>query len=196
MLNDVSQAKADVPGTLLTEAKLLQSCPSCAYCIRGLPVEHKCPECAFEFDRRWLVFGGVSMIDRSPWRLGSWGLLILLVVNIFSILVTLVRHGSVSAVIVLVTLGQAIVVVFLFRRPKTFIVVGPYGVTICRPDRRSHWPWQEIGPARHLVPGQRIEMLCAGERVLIPVRPIFGFNMTETARCVGAINSYPRKESA
>ena len=40
------------------EQGLLSTCPACKYALRGLSVEHRCPECGLAFDRRWRVFGG------------------------------------------------------------------------------------------------------------------------------------------
>ncbi|RME36470.1 MAG: hypothetical protein D6788_11525, partial [Planctomycetota bacterium] len=40
------------------QADLLDTCPACAYSLVGLPVEHRCPECGMEVDRRWTIFGG------------------------------------------------------------------------------------------------------------------------------------------
>ena len=34
----------------------LNRCPICRYSLRGLPVEHKCPECGFEYDQETSVF--------------------------------------------------------------------------------------------------------------------------------------------
>lgn len=39
---------------------LLELCPVCCYCLEGLPDNHICPECGFEYDRRMKVF------DQSP----------------------------------------------------------------------------------------------------------------------------------
>lgn len=38
-------------------AVFLGECPFCGYSEAGLPVQHVCPECGREFDRRWRVFG-------------------------------------------------------------------------------------------------------------------------------------------
>lgn len=42
---------------------LLNECPFCDYSLEGLPVQHKCPECGREYDRRWRVFG-----NRPRWH--------------------------------------------------------------------------------------------------------------------------------
>jgi hypothetical protein len=48
-----------------TENELLDECPRCGYSLRGLPVEHCCPEWGLTFDRRWTVFGGYSHARKS-----------------------------------------------------------------------------------------------------------------------------------
>jgi hypothetical protein len=39
------------------EDELLDRCPRCRYRLRGLPVEHRCPEYGLPVDRRWETFG-------------------------------------------------------------------------------------------------------------------------------------------
>jgi hypothetical protein len=41
----------------------LKECPFCDYSLEGLPVQHKCPECGREGDRRWKLFG-----SRLGWK--------------------------------------------------------------------------------------------------------------------------------
>lgn len=38
------------------EDGLLSVCPWCQYALKGLPVEHVCPECGESFDRRWRMY--------------------------------------------------------------------------------------------------------------------------------------------
>src|SRR5262245_51192294 len=67
---------------LLDEIELLQQCPICDYSLRGLPVEHRCPECGVEFNRQWEILEA-SNIQSSRWpllRFFNLGLLFLFLI--------------------------------------------------------------------------------------------------------------------
>ena len=38
----------------------LEACPRCEYSLIGLPAQHRCPECGFEYDGRTFVLTGIS----------------------------------------------------------------------------------------------------------------------------------------
>lgn len=178
---------------------LLQHCPRCGYCIRGLPTEHKCPECGFLFDRRWRVFGGRFMRSRVTSRIFWRRLRLLLPAAVSIVGLTLLlmspRRRAVSGgevAILLVVASAGIVYRAVKYRRGGFILLDANGVTIYRDNRQSHCPWDSLGQARLLRPDQRLELICAGERVLIPTRPIFGLDFEEAMHCAAAINAHPR----
>jgi hypothetical protein len=121
---------------------LLNECPFCGYSLEGLPVQHNCPECGRESDRRWKVFG-----DRLGWQHWSpvqrWLCILSLgsaaVLSLCQVLAGKWDFGSRDFYTTL--FGAAIFpigLVYLWRysaRSRQFIVVGPDSVSLA--DRRK-----------------------------------------------------------
>jgi hypothetical protein len=183
----------------VSEDALLQDCPSCGYCVRGLPVEHKCPECGFEVDRRWQVFGGRALQAgvrtgriHAPWR---WFLLVpvfyasSLVVSVF-----LSPPRQPPVVAILPVLLAVVLAAWWLRqlRPKAFIAIGPTALIVFRRNQPTPYAWQHIGRAQYALMHKSIEFNYDGDNVRIPVQPIFSFAIGEVDRCVQAINAHPR----
>lgn len=84
-----------------------------------------------------------------------------------------------------------------FRRPKSFIAVGPRGILIHRGARGSeHYAWQLIEP----VPLDRgpgvIALQVDGEKMILGTYEFFHWHFWEADRCVRCINTYARREKA
>jgi hypothetical protein len=136
-----------------SEAGLLQDCPNCGYCLRGLQTEQRCPECGQQFDRRWRVFGGMSRWHKlGPWgRAGSLTLDALLVLCIwytFDVIpytfdVTSLVNGSMVALQVWAFLNS---LRYFFSRPAGFVGVGSDGITIgdFKSERLTRYQWADV----------------------------------------------------
>jgi hypothetical protein len=48
---------------------MLEVCPDCGYCLKGLPEEGRCPECGFAYDRELIVVYGFAANDPAGHRL-------------------------------------------------------------------------------------------------------------------------------
>lgn len=175
------------------EAALLQHCPRCGYCIRGLPIHHRCPECGFDVDRRWEVFGG-RFAKREPLRgflRAEWMILLVLGMNIFSL--CLAVFGTRAPMFVPVRVGLlaifvAMIVFVVVRRPRGFIIVGDDGVAMHRRKKRIFWSWQDFRRAQISFGGKSIELQRSGASQFIHTRPFFGYAIAEAERCAQAIN--------
>lgn len=180
------------------EPELLPGCPRCGYGLTGLGVQVRCPECAFDVDRRWRVFGGVlgrrSKAHRDD-RLRYVA---------YAPLITM--SGALAAMFLLPAPREARWVLFgalLFaagvitlvarRSARGFIALGPEGLLVFRSETRKQWyEWEHVGKAAHVAPGKRMSFQYRGTRVDVPVLAIFGFAAMPVDACVRAINEFPR----
>jgi hypothetical protein len=177
----------------LDEDQLLQYCPRCAYQVRGLPVEHCCPECAFAFDRRWRVFGGATMYpNRAWWQKPGFALLAILM-PMFVIM------GTVSAMLrqgwpLAAPLGAALLIgIMVARRPRKFIALAPDALLVYH--GRGQWdryPWPAVGRAKNDILHKSIAWDFDGQTVRHPAIWIFGMDVPAIDQCVRAINAHPR----
>jgi predicted RNA-binding Zn-ribbon protein involved in translation (DUF1610 family) len=133
------------------ESVLLQQCPFCDYTLRGLPVEHRCPECGEEIDRRSTVFGA-----RFPWssrtmrgRIANVTILVagvIILLNLVSNIRT--NHWILISILCAILLAMTLVVSVLneVRKPAVFIAVGPIGVLLCnhRTKHRRLYEWSRV----------------------------------------------------
>lgn len=125
---------------------LLAQCPFCDYSLEGLPVEHTCPECGQPFDRRWQVFGGTSLWDRS--KFACFLLLLPFAVAHLMFAEMLIRYPRPWILIPIVGLFfvYAMLMIPFVRRPPGFVAVGPMGVTVSRRGghRRADYRWPTL----------------------------------------------------
>lgn len=190
------------PGTLtgyalvvdaLDEDQLLQYCPRCGYQVRGLPIEHRCPECAFAFDRRWRVFGGATMYPhRAWWQKPGFALLVIL-------MPMFVLMGAVSAMLrqgwpLTVPLGAALLIgLMVARQPRRFIALSPEALLVYRGRGRwDRYGWPGVGRARNDVLRKSIAWEFEGRTVRYAAFWIFGMDVPAIDRCARAINAHPR----
>lgn len=117
---------------------LLEQCPFCDYSLRGLPVEHQCPECGEPIDRRCKVFG----------RRGSWKKIV--PIAFFVILVGLILDRGMGPLTVNdVILGAwfvGCVLAFSWPRECYFVLVGPSGLQVGDYSQRKRvsYSWDEV----------------------------------------------------
>lgn len=167
---------------------LLKRCPRCGYSMRGLPVEHRCPECGFDVDRRWRVFGGsIFGVDTTravkPVRVICIGAAILFSAEAIAFLTLVLWTFLIGGPLLMA-----------FRRPKSFIAVGPRGILIYRGARGGeHVEWRLIEPLPlDRTPGA-IVLQVAGEKMILGSYEFFHWHFWEADRCVRCINSYARR---
>ncbi len=123
--------------------KSLQDCPACGYDLRGLPTDHRCPECGVAYGvdadyfkvQRFVVF-----------RVG------VVVACLAVVIWELDRQSSPSWVLpglrILIEAGVAAVILFLVQ-PRSFINVSPHGLTFKEPFRSAEtyrWPELSLSP--------------------------------------------------
>ena len=116
---------------------LIAICPLCDYDLKGLPTEHKCPECGYEYDDATIVLPcWTGKGKRTSWRQR----LLLVVVVICGILALLLVGGLPTLPPLVVFLGLLVYLAFLIlianylaktfirRRGKTDAIVAVSGV--------------------------------------------------------------------
>ena len=178
----------------LPEADLLPICPVCGYSLHLQPIQHRCPECGFEFDRRGRVFGERFMPNRRGVGLSRlWFWTIVFTLSITLNLCGLLAAGRVHyGAVVLVGMG-VLLLGYLWRPARTqFIVVDTTGVRLMKGSRcLKRFDWDEIKSAWLDLDGRYIRIRGAGDAVLCSLSH-FNDLQAEVDRCVAAINNYPR----
>jgi len=123
--------------------------PFLFFSLKGLPVEHRCPECAGEFDRRWRVFGGVSRWRSSGIITRSFILFIIGLVGWMSvaILISLVTNKSFYWHDLIVPIISILWIGYVFLSPSIFITVCPNGLGIGhrKEKNQDRYAWSRIG---------------------------------------------------
>lgn len=174
---------------------LLAVCPRCAYVLRGLPVEHHCPECGLTFDRRWEVFGGPQV--RRRWQQIKLAILLFLLFDI-AIATWLVGYLAfqvppVYLAILIAALIAPYAVIYRVMRTARFVVVGPESVGVFDGREMHTHPMREIKSAE-LHPLRRVVVLMTNTRVhSLSAGGYFGMNVTEAQACVRAIQEGQRR---
>ncbi len=185
--------------TTADEKSLLKRCPRCGYSMRGLPVEHRCPECGFDVDRRWRVFGGSMFGVDTTRAIKPIRVACIVAAILFSAeAITFLLLGPAVANVVPLVLWTFLIggsLLIAFRRPKSFIAIGPRGILIYRGARGSeHYAWQLIEP----LPLDRgpgvIALQIDGKMMILGTYEFFHWHFWEPDRCVRCINTYARRE--
>ena len=113
----------------------LQVCPRCEYSLIGLPLNHRCPECGFEYDERTFVLAGISRGTTSI-RLGRRWLWILVAIGSWlgfsfsGLLIASSTARSIAPAIGVVWLGLVLYLVFSSRGERKgieYILFAPAG---------------------------------------------------------------------
>lgn len=186
-----------------SEDALLAACPRCDYALRGLPVDHACPECGFAVDRRWLVFGGPAVLRRRRrWAFSPLPALLFVLVPIWLVISAaaevgatgrLSRNGQLLRVAVLLVVVIASVA-FARLAPKRFIVLAADGIHVYGPRgvERSHTWSNAVGRARYDFGKKAVVIDVDGAPMRLGGFDVFRDLTDEADRCVRAINAYPR----
>ena len=185
------------------ESDLLQNCPFCNYSLKGLPTEHKCPECGQPFDRRWRLFGNVpSSYKRRPW-VKIWvalGIAYLCFAQCVMVTEFMSKFDSTSSPPSTPTIGDfgrlpGPIIVFALayatyrRYGRRFVAIGPSGIVKCRKRRGAikHYAWNEVGRAKLHMNDVLLEINHCSTPILL-----LRMGTTEAGNCVNYINSVER----
>lgn len=180
------------------ENGLLALCPKCTYSLVGLPVEHHCPECGFELDRRWEVFGGP--LARRRWKTMYRALLGFVVFDLLitvGLLIYLVgKMSPLFLALVLLTGVIPLGVIFLIGRVPRFVVVGAddVGVFDGRSLERialSNVNKMEFHPFRKM-----LQLTTSNGVRQLSVNRYFVANQMEAAACAKAVDQAKREHQA
>lgn len=180
------------------EDGLLGLCPRCAYALRGLPVEHRCPECGLTLDRRWEVFGGP--LARRRWKKLQQGILLFLLFDV-AIAVGLVGYFAfriaplfLAGLIVMLLAPYA--VILRLMRVARFVVVGPDSVGVFDGREMHTHPVREIKSVQ-FHPIRKLVVLTTHARTYsLGAGNYFGMNIMEAEACARAIQEAQRRSAA
>ncbi|QOJ14670.1 MAG: hypothetical protein HRU75_08465 [Planctomycetia bacterium] len=181
------------------EAGLLEACPRCAYSLRTLPIEHRCPECGLPVDRRWRCYAGrhaPRSTNVATWSLKGFVLIWLGVAALGLVFHLLVSSGTDRLALLAILPILLVVVVVLVYRPRRFIAVGPEGLVVCVGRHREpiRHPWSVLGRAKNDLMRKRvvIERTDGRKAMGFHQQYYFGLNFIEMDRFVRDFNAYPR----
>ncbi|MDO8630648.1 MAG: hypothetical protein Q7R41_09140 [Phycisphaerales bacterium] len=155
-----------------SDGEPITKCSVCRYDLTGLPRNHRCPECGFEYDETMRVWRGDY---KAPWYwifVAFFGLL--LVVHVTKWLKSGLLLGAGQEFKVLGDILYIILYVSLalLGRPNSYIVATVNGLTYKNPLCSVRFvPWDQIDfPDRAKVPSRLME----GTRrhLFIPIRLI------------------------
>ena len=117
----------------------MDHCPRCSYALQGLPQEHHCPECGFEYERDATVI----QADRRGW----WALAIVSGLLFVVGIVDSMWRGQLS---MLTCQGfPAAIAIWRLRQTRAFVVVSRTRVRVFHRDGREEaYPLANIASAR------------------------------------------------
>jgi len=135
----------------------LRRCPACDYDLVGLPANHRCPECGFEYNDRmmlipaWLRHGGDWPEQTISWLIVPAAAIVLF--GVFNVLGVMPRFSLLYAMIVLAGFGIAIPAIVRARRMARGVgdidlFLDESGVSEHpRRGKKKHHPWQRFRSA-------------------------------------------------
>jgi len=117
---------------------MLTHCPICKYDLTGLPDQHHCPECSFEFDRNSTLI----QLEPPPSRRMRWTFAFLVLLLLFNIIVLWMKNSP-FLWFMLFTQPLALLGIALAIRPgRPVALVRPGDVQIIK--RRSLRAWYSL----------------------------------------------------
>ena len=174
------------------EATLLPSCPVCTYPLHGLPVHHRCPECGFEFDRRWQVFGGrTTPRDRVHGRRILGATVAGLTLFVLGVMLSGNTLLPILPFISLIVAAQSGYIVWaVLSRPRSFFAEAPEGLLIFKKSNLTdRYDWWEVDGMDCDSLGKTIGLHAAKVDIHLSLREFFGTNAAEAERCAEAISN-------
>ncbi|MBK8914714.1 MAG: hypothetical protein IPM64_08990 [Phycisphaerales bacterium] len=185
------------------EAGLLEACPRCAYSLRTLPIEHRCPECGLQLDRRWRCYAGrhaPRSTNVATWSLRGFVLVWVGIAVVGMAGMSIVSSGNERLAALALLPVLAGVVIALTFRPRRFVAVGPNGIVVCSGRHKPLLllPWSALGRARNDLLNKRVvvERTDGGKPVRLHQQFYWGLNFLEMDRFVREFNAYPRPAAA
>lgn len=134
---------------------MLTHCPICKYDLTGLPDRHKCPECAFEFDRNC----DLLQLEPVP-RWLRWFLILFMLMLMFNLAAAWIRKSGFLWLMIPSQLLAFLSVDMNFRSNRPVALVRPGDVQIIR-RRTLHAQYSLVG-----VVSARWEFVDGGVRLL------------------------------
>ncbi len=171
----------------------ITKCPVCRYDLTGLPNNHACPECGFEYDesmRIWYI--------RGPSR-GFW-IIITILLPLGFFLVCLILFGTISLakkgtfwisanalgaaisrtlLVALAGIGGTLGTQFFFRRRRPFLVVGKNTLHIQYFFWNKKLDWDDI-----VLAGRELTKLASAQSTLKIAPPIPKWKRLYIPECV------------
>jgi len=146
-----------------TSGEPLTNCPACRYDLTGLPADHRCPECGFEYDETTIMWHG----SRRWWITAFlWVVLLCMLAAIVIDLSGLSRFtGDPRARFVGVAFAVGVLwLVFDWYWSRPFVAMAKYGIVFRDIGRRRirtvAWTefWMPEPGARMAIPPWRVEV--------------------------------------
>lgn len=156
----------------------IRHCPVCRYDLTGLPKDHRCPECGFEYEESMRMW---RMAVVPPWLCIALGFVLVLLLGVW-LRPTLrgpLNFRTSEATLIVLGLGCVVPFILAFY-PRGSIVLGRSGMCYrfpFRPARVLKWSQLRVTPTQKL-------MLHVGPDGVegIVVLPTFGMNWRKRRR--------------
>ncbi|MCG8404396.1 MAG: hypothetical protein MI923_04265 [Phycisphaerales bacterium] len=135
--------------TIQASRRLSQECPICDYSLVGLPVEHRCPECGFQFDQQTMIWE--KRYTQRLRNLVRFLGFLYLGFFLFMLLVILILSGAyIDKFLILAIFFAVCVVPFLvFNSRRRLAAVSPSGVILrLKKGKSKTLPWNAVREAR------------------------------------------------
>ncbi len=183
------------PTTATSSPGTLTHCPVCTYPVEGLAAQQRCPECGFELDREWLVFGGPT-----PHRLRVWwqrpGVVFLwLLFPMACMLLTLAMMQRVYLPLLGIALPGLLVLGLALRPPRRFMALGDDALRLYRGPRLvRELAWDRIEQVRYTFGMKFIELRLrdSDERIVLQHYLYFGMDPVRPADCARVLQQRVR----
>ncbi|MDX2199774.1 MAG: hypothetical protein SF069_12490 [Phycisphaerae bacterium] len=136
----MSQELVEAPAD---ESGLIANCPFCNYSVRGLPIEHRCPECGEAVCRDWNILGRVCGRGgrNTPFHIRLMIAQLTIAVS-GAIVISIMAAPCCALAPLLIALEAS---VYLYRGRPRFVAVNPSGIVVVeRGGPLCRFSWWEI----------------------------------------------------